>query len=90
MVQRSRTNRSGDASEAFRADQGIGGNLKRVVPVATPPKYRDALERSGNPKDTREIMVDGKSGAPGLRLRPRTPFKNLERATGGEPACPLV
>jgi hypothetical protein len=28
------------------------------APTITPPKYRHALERSGNPKDTDEIMVE--------------------------------
>jgi hypothetical protein len=46
-------------SEAFRAGWGTGGDLKRVAPAATPSKYRDALERSGNPKNTSEIMVEG-------------------------------
>ena len=49
----------GNASEAFRAGWGTGGDLKRVAPAATPSKYRDALERSGNPKNTSEIMVEG-------------------------------
>jgi hypothetical protein len=51
----------GDALEAFRAGWGTCGDLKRVTPAAEPPKYRDALERSGNPKDTREIMVEGRN-----------------------------
>jgi hypothetical protein len=41
---------------------GIGGNHKGVTPATEPSKYRDALERSGNPKDTREIMMERTSG----------------------------
>jgi hypothetical protein len=45
------------------------------TPADAPPKYRDALERSGNPKDTREIMVKWANwDAPLAILRRRVPF----------------
>jgi len=58
----------------FARGWGTGGYHKRVTPAAAPPKYRHALERSGNPKDTDEIMVGmSEIGMPRLRLRRRIP-----------------
>jgi hypothetical protein len=42
----------------LRQGRGTGGDLKRVAPAATPPKYRGRLEFSGNPKVPREIMAE--------------------------------
>jgi hypothetical protein len=53
-----------------------------------PLKYRDALEHSGNPKDTSEIMVEVQTLGRACDRR-RVPFENLERAVGGEPTGPL-
>ena len=62
--------------------RGLAATINGSTPAATPPKYRDALERSGNPKDTREILVEGRVLGRACDWR-RVPFENLSGRPAG-------
>jgi hypothetical protein len=55
------------------SSEDLGGNLNGVAPAASTSKYRHALERSGNPKDTGEIMMESRNSRWRLAIGGRHP-----------------